>query len=47
MARPQVGDGGTASIMKVDENILNKQAQTSDKTWSSSLEDERDSKNSS
>jgi hypothetical protein len=38
MARPQVADGGDGlQICRVAANILNKQSQTADKWWSSSL----------
>jgi hypothetical protein len=38
MARPQVADGGDAlQVWRVAANILNKQSQTVDKGWSSSL----------
>jgi hypothetical protein len=38
MARPQVADGGDGlQIWRVAANILNKQSQTADKGWSSSL----------
>jgi hypothetical protein len=38
MARPQVTDVGDGlQIWKLAANILNKQSQTSDKGWSSSL----------
>jgi hypothetical protein len=38
MARPQVADGGDALLFwRVAANILNKQSQTADKGWSSSL----------
>jgi hypothetical protein len=38
MARPQVADGGTASVWRVAVNKLNKQPRTADEGWSSSLE---------
>jgi hypothetical protein len=38
MARPQVADGGDSlQIWRVGANISNKQLQTADKGWSSSL----------
>jgi hypothetical protein len=38
MARPQVADGGdTLQVWRVAANILNKQSQTTDKGWPSSL----------
>jgi hypothetical protein len=38
MARPQVAEGGDGlQIWRVAENILNKQSQTADKGWASSL----------
>jgi hypothetical protein len=38
MARPQVADGGDAlQFWRAAANILNKQSQTADKGWSSSL----------
>jgi hypothetical protein len=38
MARPQVADGGVAlQVWRVAANILNKQSQTANKGWSSSL----------
>jgi hypothetical protein len=42
MARPKVGDGGDdLQIWMISANILNKQPQTADKGWSSSLEARR------
>jgi hypothetical protein len=39
MARPQVADLGEGlQIRRVAANILNKQSQTADKGWTSSLE---------
>ena len=35
MERPQVADGGTASIWRLAANILKKQSRTDDKGWSS------------
>jgi hypothetical protein len=38
MVRPQVADGGNAlQVWRVAANILNKQSQTADKGWTSSL----------
>jgi hypothetical protein len=38
MARPQVADGGDSlQIWRVAANVLNKQPQTADRGWSSSL----------
>jgi hypothetical protein len=48
MARPQVSnEGGGLQIWKVAENILNKQSQTANKEWSSSLGAGHAAKNSS
>jgi hypothetical protein len=38
MAHPQVADGEGLQIWREAANILNKQSQTADKGWSSSLE---------
>jgi hypothetical protein len=38
MAHLQVADGEGLQIWRVDANILNKQSQTADKGWFSSLE---------
>ena len=37
MARPQVANGGTASIWRIAANMLNKQFRKADKGWSYSL----------
>jgi hypothetical protein len=48
MARPQVADGGnTLQVWRVPANILNKQSQTADKGWPSSLGVRRGANNSS
>jgi hypothetical protein len=48
MARPQVADGGDAlQVWRVAVNILNKQSQTADNGWASSLGVGRGSNNSS
>jgi hypothetical protein len=47
MVRPQVANGGTASIWRVAANILNKQSRKADKGRSYSLVFGRGDKNSS
>jgi len=47
MERPQVADGGTPAIWRVDVNILNKQSRTADKGWSTSLGVARGANNAS
>jgi hypothetical protein len=45
VARPQVANEGTTSSMEGSCELLNKQAGTADKEWSSSLGVGQDSKN--
>jgi len=47
MARPEGADGGTASNMEDSCEYINKQLQTADKGWTSSLGVGRDANNSS
>ena len=47
MARPQVANGGKASMWRVTANILNKESRTADKWWSSRLRFGRGSNSSS
>jgi hypothetical protein len=47
MARPQVANGGTASIWRVAANMLNKQSRKADKGWPYSLVFGRGDNNSS